>query len=74
MASCFANVLKTFTIKQADIMSKSVGVVSEKHAQNINKISSDIDKRFDKLQKAMSKQGQLQFASAEINMMEKEKI
>ena len=55
MASCFANVLKTFTMKQADIMSKSVGVASEKHAQNINKISSDIDKRFDKFQKAMSK-------------------
>ena len=47
LASCFADVFKTFTMKQADIMTKFVGVVSEKHAENINKTSLDIDKRFD---------------------------
>ena len=35
-----------FTMKQADFMSTFVGVRSEKHPKNINKISSDIDKRF----------------------------
>ena len=48
MDSCYANVLKPFTMKQADILSKFVGVMSEKHAENINKISSGINKRFDK--------------------------
>ena len=48
LVSCFANFFKTFTMKQADIMSKFVSVVSEKHAENVNKISSEIGKRFDK--------------------------
>ena len=51
MTSCFANVWKKFT------MSKFVGVVYEKQKENINKISSDTDKRFDKFQKEMSKPG-----------------
>ena len=46
------------TMKQADIMSKFVGFVSERHAENLNKISSDTDKIFDKFQKEMvSKSG-----------------
>ena len=48
---------KTFTRKQADIMSKFVGVVSGRHVENINKISSDVNKKFGKLQKEMSKSG-----------------
>lgn len=38
-------------MKQADIMSKSVGAVSEKHAENMKKFSSDINKRYDKFQR-----------------------
>ena len=38
-------------------MRRFVGAVSEKHAENINKISSDIDKRCGRLQKEMSNSG-----------------
>ena len=55
------HVLLTFykhsLLKQADIMRRFVGAVSEKHAENINKISSDIDKRCGRLQKEMSNSG-----------------
>ena len=43
MTSCFSNGLTTFIMKQADIVSKSVAFRSEKHPENINKTSSDID-------------------------------
>ena len=54
MDLCFANVLKTFTMKHAD-MSKFVGVVSEKDTENISEISSDIDKIFGKFHKEITK-------------------
>lgn len=57
MTSCFSNGLTTFIMKQADIVSKSVGFRYEKHPENINKTSSDIDKRFDKFQKEIGKPG-----------------
>ena len=57
MSSCFSNMLEMFTLKQADIMSKIIGDMSAKQTESINKISADIDSKFDRLNKVSQQKG-----------------
>ena len=46
MALCFANILETFTMKQADIMGKIIGDMSEKQKESMKQFSANIDNKF----------------------------
>ena len=45
ISACFSNILKKFTIKQADMMGSFAEVLTNNQTKNINKISSEIGKK-----------------------------